>query len=69
MESKIENRFKEVLSLSEKKFKEDDLVLQFEKSINEFKKLVSIGVIQERGNNLLSISDSQSVSRIVFNAL
>ena len=67
MESKIEVLLKESLSLAEKKFKEDNIAQQFEKSKNEFKELINKGFAHERGNNLLSLSDDKSVSRIVFN--
>lgn len=65
---KIELLVKESLSLAEKKFKEDDIVKNFEKTQNKFKELVSKGIAKERGNNLLSPSDNKSFSRIVFNA-
>jgi len=68
MESKIEVLLKESLSLAEQKFKEDNVVQQFEKSKNEFKDLIRKGFAHERGNNLLSISDDKSISRIIFNA-
>lgn len=67
MESKIEILIKESLSLVENKFKEDIIVKQFEKSKDEFKELVIKGLANERGNQLLSISDEKSVSRISFN--
>jgi len=68
MESKIEVLLKESLSLAEQKFKEDNVIQQFEKSKNEFKDLIRKGFAHERGNNLLSISDDKSISRIIFNA-
>ncbi len=67
MESKIEILIKESVSIAEKKFKEDNAVKEFEKSKNEFKELVSKGYAQERGNNLLSISDIKTISKIAFN--
>ena len=67
MESKIEILIKESLSLVENKFKEDFIVKQFEKSKDEFKELVIKGLANERGNQLLSISDEKSISRILFN--
>ena len=64
MESKIE----ELLSQVNMKFKEDNISKQFENAKNEFKDLVHKGLARERGNNLLSLSDNKSVSRIVFNS-
>lgn len=67
MESKIETLLKESLSLAETKFKEDNIAHQFEKSKSYFKELIDKGFTNERGNNLLSLSDDYSVSRITFN--
>lgn len=67
MESKIETLLKENLVLAEKKFKDDSTAQKFEKTKSEFKKLVVKGLAHERGNNLLSISDKQFVTKIVFN--
>ena len=69
MESKIEVLLKESLSLAEKKFKEDSVAKNFEKTKNDFKELVLKGIAHERGNNLLSLSDTKSFPRIVFNAV
>lgn len=68
MESKIETLLKESLVLAEKKFKGDSTAQKFEKTKSEFKELVVKGLAHERGNNLLSISDKQFVTKIVFNA-
>lgn len=68
MESKIQILVSESLSLAEKKFKEDKIARKFEKSNREFKELISKGFIQERGNNLLSLSDNKSNSGTVFNS-
>lgn len=67
MESNIEILIKESLTLVEKKFKEDKIVKQFEKSRDDFNELVIKGLANERGNQLLSISDEKSISRISFN--
>lgn len=68
MESKIEVLLKESLSLAEEKFKDDSIALQYEKSKQEFYELVKKGFAHERGNQLLSLSDENSISRIIFNA-
>lgn len=68
MESKIEVLLKESLSLAEENFKDDSIALQYEKSKQEFYELVKKGFAQERGNQLLSLSDEKSISRIIFNA-
>ena len=60
MKSKIEILVKESLMLAENKFKSDNTTKQFETAKNEFKELVSKGFAHERGNNLISISDSKS---------
>lgn len=67
MESKIETSVKESLSIAEKKFKVDRTIQQFENIQKEFKEMVKKGIATERGNRLLSISDSKSISRSVFN--
>lgn len=67
METQIETRLKKSLSLVEKKFKDDDIALQFEKSNKEFKELIIKGIVRERGNNLLSISDIESIPKVIFN--
>jgi len=67
MESKIDVLLEESLSQVNLKFKEDNIFKQFEIAKNEFQDLIKKGFTQERGNNLLSLSDSKSVSRIVFN--
>jgi len=67
MESKIETLIKESISLSEHRFNGDSTIQNFERSKNEFKELIKKGLTQERGNNLLSISDIKSSSKVVFN--
>lgn len=67
MESKIEILIKESLNIAEKKFQEGNTIKEFEKYNNEFSELVSKGFAQERGNNLLSISDIKSIPKIAFN--
>lgn len=67
MGSKIEGSVKKSLSIAEKKFKTDKKIQQFENSKDKFRELINKGLASERGNNLLSISDSKSISRIVFN--
>lgn len=68
MESKIEILIKESISLAENKFKGDSSTQQFEKAKEEFKELVQKGFAHERGYNLMSISDSKSISKVVFNS-
>lgn len=68
MKSKIENQLAESLSFAEKKFKNDDSIQQFEKSLKEFKELVAKGVVRERGYNLLSPSDNNPLLKITVNS-
>ena len=67
MESKIESLIKDSLALVENKFKEDSKVKQFEKSKADFKELVNKGLVNERGNQLLSPSDPTPLHRTPFN--
>ena len=67
MESKIEILLMESLSLAKEKYEDDSIAQQFEKSKHEFKEFVIKGFAHERGNNLLSLSDEKSISRIIFN--
>jgi hypothetical protein len=67
MATNIDTLLKESLANAENKFKEDAVTLEFEKTTNEFKELVAKGFAQERGYNLLSVSDKQSYSKISFN--
>jgi len=68
MNSNIETLLKESITLAEVKFKEDSTLQQFERANEGFKKLVQKGLAHERGNNLLSISDTKSITRVIFNA-
>jgi len=68
MESNIEIRLKESIAFAEDQFKTSSDILEFEKIQREFADLVKRGFTRERGNNLLSPSDSIAVSRIAFNA-
>lgn len=67
MKSKIEILVKQSLVLAENKFKSDNTTKQFEIAKNEFKELVNKGFAHERGNNLLSISDSKSNQKVMYN--
>lgn len=67
MESKIETLIKESISLAENQFKGENNTQLFERADEEFKDLVQKGYAHKRGNNLLSISDIKSISKVVFN--
>lgn len=67
MESKLESLLKDSLVLAEKKFKDDIIAQKFEKTKSDFKEMVVNGLAHERGNNLLSISDDQFATKLMFN--
>lgn len=67
MES-IENKLlKQVLPL-EKKWTNSEEVKKYQKISQEFDKLVEKGVVQKRGNHLLSATDAHVKSQVWFNA-
>lgn len=68
MKSQIEKTLKESLSCSKRRFEKDVRVRQFEETKRVFDDLVSKGFARERGNNLLSISDKNPSTKVVFNS-
>ena len=68
MQSRIETLIIESLLLAEVKFKDDEAASKYERYKNEFKELINRGILKERGNNLLSLSDKKSVSKIFYNS-
>ncbi len=67
MATKIETLLQESLFIADEKFKGDKVAIEFEKTNNEFKKLVDRGFAQKRGYNLLSVSDKKTFSRVSYN--
>jgi hypothetical protein len=65
--SSTEKKLKECVSKVGHQFKNDKSVKQFVQISKEFNELVLKGLAQERGNNLLSLSDQKAVSKIHFN--
>ncbi|WP_269226811.1 hypothetical protein [Flavobacterium eburneipallidum] len=58
MKTTIEQELTMAIENSSKKFKDEVLLNQFEKASEEFEKLVSLGIVKKRGNNLISITDT-----------
>jgi len=58
MKTKIEEELTIAIENSNKKFKDEVLLNQFEKALEEFERLVSLGIAKKRGNNLISITDT-----------
>ncbi len=56
---------KEIQNIS-KRFKGNEQVKEYEKSLESFKELVKKGYAKERGNNLFSITE-QTNNFVVFN--
>lgn len=69
MESRIESKVADSIKVAEDKFKEDDTVKKFEETKERFQELVKKGVVSERGNNLLSLSDKTSINKISYNSI
>lgn len=53
-----EKKLEQTLKNISKEFKTDKKVKEFEKALEDFKDLVSRGIAQKRGNNLISITES-----------
>lgn len=58
--------FEQEINTISKKFKSDDKIREYEKSMDSFKELVQKGIAKERGNNLLSITE-QTNKPVAFN--
>lgn len=58
METSIEKKLKEALVSSTEKFKNSDMLNKFKEASNEFERLVELGIVKKRGNNLISITDT-----------
>lgn len=58
METTIEKKLNEVLVSSTEKFKNSDMLIKFKEASNEFERLVDLGIVTKRGNNLISITDT-----------
>ncbi|MYY46612.1 hypothetical protein EH153_01295 [Elizabethkingia anophelis] len=56
---------KEISNIS-RKFENDEKIKEYEETLDSFKKLVKIGIVKERGNKLLSITE-QTNKPVVFN--
>ena len=64
--NKKSSNFEDALSEIAEKFQDDKKVAEFERSLAYFKRLISSGIIKERGNNLFSTSEITS-HNIFFN--
>jgi len=68
MKTNIEEQLNKALESAENYFLGDKKVEEYERTAQNFRKLVEKGVVKERGNNLMSISDSSYFrTRIFFN--
>lgn len=67
MES-IEKKLKDCIRELEKKFEGNAELKAFKKTNDEFESLVKAGVVEKRGNQLLSSSESHLKSQVWFNA-
>ena len=66
MES-IEKKIKGCIKKFEKKFEDNAELKAYEKINDEFEALVKAGVVEKRGNQLLSSSESHLKSHVWFN--
>ena len=63
----LEKKVIEELKCLDKKFKQDNLAIEFEKTKKKFDKLVDKGFVKKRGNNLLSPTDAHIKNSVGFN--
>ena len=63
----LEAKMQESIKQFSEKFEECVKLEEFEETSRKFNLLVKKGVIEKRGNNLLSISDKNLKNQIVFN--
>lgn len=63
--NQVEILEKEITNIS-KKFEGDEKIKEYEKTLDSFKKLVQKGIVKERGNKLLSITE-QTNKPVAFN--
>ncbi len=68
MEKELTVELKKTIEMLDKKFSNDKLMGEFEKSSTEFELLVEKGLIKKRGNNALSILDRNSTN-VTFNTI
>lgn len=66
MES-LEKDLKDCIIELEKKFEDSAELKAFEKTNEDFETLVKAGIVQKRGNNLLSTAESHLKSQVWFN--
>lgn len=64
----IERKLVEQVGVLEKRFANSEETKQFLETSKEFDKLVERGVVQKRGNHLLSATDAHVKSQVWFNA-
>lgn len=65
--SEIETLWLKGVKQTEKRFKDKSKIEEFENSQTLFNSLLKIGVVEKRGNNLLSISDSYIKANVIYN--
>lgn len=63
----LEAKMQESIKQFSEKFEECVKLKEFEKTSRQFNLLVEKGVVERRGNNLLSISDKNLNSQVLFN--
>ncbi len=68
MEKNIEKKVIATIQEMENKLGMKETFLKFKKASDSFDELMEKGLIQKRGNNLLSASDSTQKVRVMFNA-
>lgn len=66
METLEKKVIKELKNLNDE-YAKDSLFIEFEKSNQEFDKLVEEGYVKKRGNNLLSPTDAHIKNKVWFN--
>lgn len=63
----LEEKITDSLEKMEGDFKTDETFEKFIVSSEEFEKLIQLGLVKKRGNNLLSSSDAHIKSQVWFN--
>ena len=67
MKKNISKKLSETINSLNKEFEKDMLLKEFEKSSEEFEKMVDKGLLSKRGNNSFSLLDLTTVNKIAFN--
>lgn len=67
MEKNISKKLSETINSMRQKFEKDCVLKEFEKSSEEFEKMVDKGLLEKRGNNSFSLLDLTTTNKISFN--